>query len=191
MATVQGVQLRNPIGGLRDGFLALIPVYRRGAELNSLDERRCNTLAMVDGVFRTVFGSILDHVTLPQNVDVYLYPAQSGPEAMPVYWRGAANREHALKAESQKALADVQPWTTVLKAGDAKWNLVIVPVRGGLISYYRAWLVLAAVLLVSAHCLSICGPRCAKLFASRRPIAGSSSWHRPISYVPSSSGSPM
>ncbi len=36
----------------------------------------------------------------------------------------------------------------MLKAGDAKWDLVIVPVQGGLISYYRAWLVLAAVLLV-------------------------------------------
>ena len=36
----------------------------------------------------------------------------------------------------------------MLKAGDAKWNLVVVPAQSGLISYYRAWLVLAAVLLV-------------------------------------------
>jgi diguanylate cyclase (GGDEF)-like protein len=67
---------------------------------------------------------------------------------MPVYLRGAASREHALEVRSQAALAALTPWTTVLQAGDAKWTLVVVPVQGGLISYYRAWLVLAAVLLV-------------------------------------------
>jgi CHASE1-domain containing sensor protein len=28
MSTAQGIQIRNPIGGLRDAFLAMIPVYR-------------------------------------------------------------------------------------------------------------------------------------------------------------------
>ena len=35
-----------------------------------------------------------------------------------------------------------------IKAGDASWDLVVVPAQGGLTSFYRAWLVLAAVLLV-------------------------------------------
>jgi len=150
MATAQGIQLRNPISGLRDGFLALIPVYRHDTELSSVEDRRRNTLGVVVGAFQTaaVFSSILDHATLPQNVDVYLYPARSGVEAMPVYQRGAAGREHPLKPQSQAVLASLQPWTAVLNAGDAKWDLVIVPVEGGLISYSRAWLVLAAVLLV-------------------------------------------
>ena len=40
MATAQGIQLRNPISGQREGFIALIPIYRHDAELNSVDERR-------------------------------------------------------------------------------------------------------------------------------------------------------
>ena len=35
-----------------------------------------------------------------------------------------------------------------IKAGDASWNLVVVPAPLGLTSFYRAWLVLAGVLLV-------------------------------------------
>ena len=35
-----------------------------------------------------------------------------------------------------------------INAGDASWDLVVVPQQGGLGSFYRAWLVLAAVLLV-------------------------------------------
>ena len=113
MATAQGIQLRNPISGLRDGFLALIPVYRHDAELDSVDERRRNTLGMIVGAFQTeaVFDAILDRATLPQNVDLYLYPAHSGPDAMPVYLRGAASREHPLEGEPQRALADLPSWT--------------------------------------------------------------------------------
>ena len=40
MATAQGIQLCNPISGQREGFIALIPIYRHDAELNSVDERR-------------------------------------------------------------------------------------------------------------------------------------------------------
>jgi CHASE1-domain containing sensor protein len=85
MATAQGIQLRNPISGQREGFIALIPVYRHDAELNSVDERRRKTLGVIVGAFQlaAVFDAILDRTTLPQNVDLYLYPAQSGPTAMP------------------------------------------------------------------------------------------------------------
>jgi diguanylate cyclase (GGDEF)-like protein len=150
MATAQGVQIRNPISGQRDAFLAFIPVYRHDADIESIDERRRNTLGVIVGAFQTaaVFDTILDRTTLPQNVDLYLYPAHSGPSAMPVYVRGAASRELPLKGEPKQALAGLPSWTTMLRAGDAKWDLVVVPEPGGLSSYYRAHLILAAVLLV-------------------------------------------
>ena len=150
MATAQGIQLRNPISGQREGFIALIPIYRHDAELNSVDERRRNTRGVIVGAFQivAVFDGILARTTLPQDVDLYLYPAHSGPDAMPVYLRGAASRAQPLQGEPQQALAGLPSWTTVLRAGDARWNLVVVPIQSGLISYYRAWLVLAAVVLV-------------------------------------------
>jgi diguanylate cyclase (GGDEF)-like protein len=150
MATAQGIQLRNSISGQREGFIALIPIYRHDAELNSVDERRHNTRGVIVGAFQivAVLDGILARTTLPQDVDLYLYPAHSGPDAMPVYVRGAASREQPLQGEPQQALAGLTFWTTVLRAGDAEWELIIVPEKSGLISYYRAWLVHAAVLLV-------------------------------------------
>ncbi|MBC8013849.1 MAG: CHASE domain-containing protein [Methyloceanibacter sp.] len=47
MATAQGILLRNPIDGMREGFLALIPIYRHGLPVGSIDERRRNTLGMI------------------------------------------------------------------------------------------------------------------------------------------------
>ena len=150
MATAQGIMLRNPIDGLREGFLAMIPVYRHGLAVGSIDDRRRNTLGVLAGVFQTaaVFDAILDRAKLPQNVNLYLYPARSGHDPLPVYMRGAASRDQPLEAKSENALAGSPHQSTSLKAGDASWHLVVVPLEGGVISFYRAWLVLAAVLLV-------------------------------------------
>ncbi|HEV7463597.1 MAG TPA: GGDEF domain-containing protein [Methyloceanibacter sp.] len=61
---------------------------------------------------------------------------------------GAAGRGELFEPKSEAALAGLPYWSSTLKAGDANWNLVVVPAKGGLITFYRAWLVLAAVILV-------------------------------------------
>ena len=149
MATAQGIELRNPIGGQLAGFLALVPVYRHGVDLNSVEGRRSNTLGVLVGAFQTaaLFDAILHRVTLPQNVDLYLYPADAGPDAMPVYLRGAASRSQPLTDKPKKALAELPLWSGPLKAGDARWNLVVVPAEAGATTYYRAWLAFATVIL--------------------------------------------
>ena len=53
-----------------------------------------------------------------------------------------------IEPKSEAALAGLPYWSAAVKAGDASWNLVVVPTKGGLITFYRAWLVLAAVILV-------------------------------------------
>ncbi|MGZ8415451.1 MAG: CHASE domain-containing protein [Methyloceanibacter sp.] len=156
LATAQNVQLRNPIVGLRSAFIGVLPVYRKGMPLETVADRRENTLGMIVGAFQTaaVFNAILDKTILPKSVDIYLYPAQAGPDALPVYMRGAAGRDRPIKAEPQKALAGLPVWSTQITAGDASWDLVVVPMQGGLESFYRAWLVLAAVLLVFGSVLA-------------------------------------
>lgn len=62
--------------------------------------------------------------------------------------RGAASRDQPLEAKPENALAGFPHQSTSLKAGDASWHLVVVPLEEGVTSFYRAWLVLAAVLLV-------------------------------------------
>ena len=92
MATAQGIQLRNPISGQRDGFLAVLPVYRRGMPIGGVNERRENTLGVIIGAFQTsaVFDSILSKAILPKTVDVYLYEVKAS--------KGAAPRQAAVKA---------------------------------------------------------------------------------------------
>jgi hypothetical protein len=127
-----------------------------GLPLESLDERRRNTLGVIVGVFQTVavFDAILNRAKLPENVDLYLYAAASGADALPVYLRGAASRDRPLELKPKEALAGAPHWSAPLKAGDASWNLVVTPMQEGLISFYRAWLVLAGVILVFAAVLA-------------------------------------
>lgn len=150
IATAQNVTLRNAISGQREGFLAVIPVYRQGMPHDSVEERRDNTLGIIVGVFQTaaVFDSILKDAKLPQDVDLYLYPKRLGPGALPVFLRGAISRDQPLDPKPKAALAGLTSWSAPIKAGDASWDLVVLPRQQGLISFYRAWLVLAAVILV-------------------------------------------
>ena len=91
VATAQNVQLRNPISGLRPGFLIMVPVYRAGASTDSVEARHRDIMGVVVGVFQTnaVIDAILATATLPQGVDLYLYPANAGADAMPLYVHGA------------------------------------------------------------------------------------------------------
>lgn len=156
IATAQGIMLRNPIKGIREGFLAVIPAYRHGLPQDTLEDRRRNTLGVIVGAFQTaaVFDSIVRKAKLPQHVDLYVYPSNAGTKGQPVYMRGAASREHALEPKSEAALAGLPSWSAALNAGDASWKLVVTPVQPGLIGYYRAWLVATAVILVFAGLLA-------------------------------------
>jgi diguanylate cyclase (GGDEF)-like protein len=148
IAAAQNLTLRNPIGGARRGFLFFAPVYRSGAPIETEEERHNNILGVVTGVFQTsaVMDAILSTAALPQDYDLYLYPADAGSDAMPVYTRSPSGELAALK--SQAGLAGLPTWSGPVKAGTARWNLVAVPGGKTLTSYYRAWLVFAAVILV-------------------------------------------
>jgi diguanylate cyclase len=148
VTAAQNLTLRNPIGGVRRGFLFFVPVYKSGVPIETMEERHNNILGVVVGVFQTsaVMDAILSTATLPQDVNLYLYPAGAGTDAMPVYSRGVGGETP--DPRSRADLAGLPSWSGPVKAGDAHWNLVVIPVSGGLVSYYRAWLVFAAVILV-------------------------------------------
>jgi diguanylate cyclase (GGDEF)-like protein len=124
---------------------------------NTIEERQRNTLGIIVGAFQTeaVFDSILRQAKLPQDVDLYLFPARSGPAALPIFVRGSTDRDQPLTPKPKAALAGLTSWSAPLKAGDASWDLVVLPQKEGLIGgFYRAWLVLGAVLLVFAAVLA-------------------------------------
>ena len=90
-------------------------------------------------------------------MDLYLYPANAGTEAMLIYSRGGAGRTEPPKLRSEGLSPNTLIGRGRVTAGDAHWNLVVVPVNEGLISYYRAWLVFAAVILVFGAVLAYMG----------------------------------
>jgi diguanylate cyclase (GGDEF)-like protein len=155
LATAQNVKLRNPIGGLRSAFFGVLPVYRKGVPHETIAERRDNTLGVIVGAFQTtaVFDTVLDRGVLAKSVDIYVYPSHAGEDSLPIYMRGAVGRDQPIEAKPLKALAGV-PWSTPIRAGDVMWQLVVVPTENGLASFYRAWLVLIAVLLVFGSVLA-------------------------------------
>ncbi len=157
VATAQNIQLRNPINGLRPGFLVMVPVYRASQPTGSVEARRRDILGIVVGVFQTnaVISAILTQATLPQDVDLYLYPANAGADAMPLYVHGAPGRGEELKPVSEASLAGLHYWSGPVKIGDAHWNLVVAPVQEGLISYFGLGSSLAASSWCSARCLDL------------------------------------
>ena len=75
------------------GFLVLVPVYRNGASLETVEARRANLAGFVLGVFR--LGDLLDWATGqlgPRGIDVALYDASSPAGERLLAWRGSRMR---------------------------------------------------------------------------------------------------
>jgi diguanylate cyclase len=66
--------------------------------------------------------------------------------------RGASDQE--APPATKASLAELPHWSASLKAGDAAWELVVMPGDEGLISFYRAWLVLGGTILAFAALLA-------------------------------------
>ena len=156
MATSPDIVLRHNGAGDWRGFFVALPVFKQGLPHVSVEDRRHNILGILGGTFDTsaVFNAILGKAVLPRDVDIYLYPKDADADALPVYARAAPDRGEPVKPMSEAALANFPYWSSALTAGDASWNLIVVPAKGGLSTFYRAWLVLAAVLLVFAAVLA-------------------------------------
>ena len=139
VATAQNITLRNPIGGARLGFLYIAPVYRAGTRLDTKEQQHNNIHGVFVASFQTnaVIDSILARPTLPHDMSIYLYLDDAGAHAMPIYARAAAGEDNSVTTKSIADLAGLTYWS-------GHWDLVVVPQREGLISYYRAWLVFAA-----------------------------------------------
>ena len=150
IATAQGIQLRNPIGGKRPGFIVFLPVYRKGLPHDDVESRRRNLEGVVAGGFQTstVFEAILDTAILPQSVNLYVYPVNASDDTPPLYAHLGGNDQASDQRRTKASLLGRLHWSAPLNAGDARWEVVVVPAAAGLISHYRAWLIVGIVALV-------------------------------------------
>ena len=155
MAVAQGLTLRTTEGTDDMGFFAAVPIYREGMPRSTVQERRDSFLGIVGGVFKTetVMNKILSNALLPQNVDLYLFPKNAGPDAAPVFARGGDGRQ-ALTGGSKATIAKTAHRIGVVRAGNARWDLYVAPETSRLSSFYRAWLVALALFTAFAAVLA-------------------------------------
>jgi diguanylate cyclase (GGDEF)-like protein len=123
---------------------------------DTIETRRQNLEGVIAGVFQisTVFDAIVERAILPWNVDLYLYPANEEKDAAPLYSRVAGGSEIPAEPRTRASLADLPHWSTLLTAGDARWNLVVVQADAGTNSYYRAWVAFGLIGLIFAAVLA-------------------------------------
>jgi diguanylate cyclase (GGDEF)-like protein len=153
MATSPSFVLHSGAGD-RSGFFVVMPVYLPGLAHDTVEDRRDNLAGFVEGVFQTrvMMETILDASTAPAGLDLYIFAANSGPDASPLYFHSSRKRATPVEAQPRAALTAGLHWSGEIKVGDVGWTFVAAPIPGGpgTADHGRSWLVLAGLLLMSA-----------------------------------------
>jgi diguanylate cyclase (GGDEF)-like protein len=158
MAVIPDFVLHS-VSGQVHAFLFSLPVYRTGLPSDTVEERRQNLLGFVHGAFFTseTFEHIISTATSPSGLDLYLFPADAGPATPPLHVHPSRLRETPLEDNAVRlSTITARPhYIDRLSAGDARWIFTAVPIAGGPLDlrHDRAWLVLAASILIGAIAL--------------------------------------
>src|SRR5580658_678675 len=141
-------------GGEVHGFLFSLPVYRHGLPHDTVEARRQNLLGFVHGAFLTgkAFDHIINAATNPTGLDLFLYPAGASPDTPALHVHASRLRADQIGTMPLANVLGQSHFTDLIAAGDARWIFAAVPVPGGPLDvrHDRAWLVLAASLLIGA-----------------------------------------
>ncbi len=133
------------------GFLVFLPIYRKEAPTDSIEDRRENLEGFVLGVFR--IGDILERALAylePQGVDIQLYDLSAPIDERFLYARLSRQRTGPT---DEGAPAGLQHSITVDVAG-RKWSVVCTAAPDFITSHehpsQQAWVLLAGGLLITA-----------------------------------------
>jgi diguanylate cyclase (GGDEF)-like protein/PAS domain S-box-containing protein len=139
--------------GDRNGFFVVLPVYRPGLPHDTLQDRRDNLVGFVQGVFQTgvMIETIFDATTAPAGLDVYLFTANSGPDASPLHFHSSRSRAISIQAQPRVTLTAGLYWSGEIRVGDIGWTFIAAPIPGGpgTVGHGGSWLVLAGFLSVT------------------------------------------
>jgi diguanylate cyclase (GGDEF)-like protein len=140
-------------GGGR-GFLALMPVYRKGAPHDTIEQRRDNLIGFIRGAFETsvMIETILATNITPGGLDLYFFTSDSGRDPQLLHFHPSRLHASSVTPASYAALTAGLHWSGEIRIGDRKLTVVASPIPGGPgnASRIEAWMVLAAGLLITA-----------------------------------------
>jgi diguanylate cyclase (GGDEF)-like protein len=138
--------------GNRNGFFAVLPVFRQGQPTKSVQERRDNLVGYVQAVFQiqAMIETVLRRATTPAGLDLYFFAQDAGIDAGPIYFHASRLRSGPVKERSRADLIAGPHRDSDISIGDRRWTLVAVPVPGAGASHTGSWIVLLGGLAMTA-----------------------------------------
>jgi CHASE1-domain containing sensor protein len=120
--------------GNRNGFVIALPVYRRGAPHDTLDNRRENLIGIVQGVFQVsvLVNTILEAATTPAGLDASFFPAKPAPDSLPFYVHHSRLYDEESPVRSFAEVERGLHWSGNLRIADRDWVYVAAPRPGGI-----------------------------------------------------------
>ncbi len=150
--------------GRQFGFLLFLPVYRKGAPTDSVDDRRRNLEGFVLGVYRIadIVEEALRHLE-PQGVDVHLYDSSAATGERFLHFHSSRTRESPGAPSIDETLSPQSGlhFDEIVELADRKWLVRCTPTPGFIAaaSTLQPWGILAGGLTFSgflaAYILSI------------------------------------
>jgi diguanylate cyclase (GGDEF)-like protein len=138
--------------GITSGILMSLPVYRIGARIDTVQERRENLRGFVHGAFVTAdaMARIVTHRTTSVGLNFYVFPAYADADDRPIYVHSSRQSQVTAPAFSMRDIETLPHAFGTLRAGSVQWPIAVVAAPGGPMQprHDRAWLVLVCNLLV-------------------------------------------
>lgn len=135
------------------GFLVFVPLYRKGAPVSSVADRRANLAGFVLGVFR--IGDVLENALTrakPEGIDVRVYDDSAPGSERLLGWHASRTRRalRPLAAQAPPGPKDLHYGATMDVAG-RKWRVLFAPTPGYVAARRTGgpWMILAAGLLLT------------------------------------------
>lgn len=141
-------------GGSQHGFIFSLPLYRRGAPNDTVEDRRRNLVGFVHGSLITarMIGPVIDSLTTPQGVDLFFYKPDTGPQEPPLHVHGSRLRTQPIGPKPQVELSAGVSWSRAILADNDPWmTMVAVPMPEGplMARHDRAWIIFIFGLIIT------------------------------------------
>jgi diguanylate cyclase (GGDEF)-like protein len=142
LAASQDFKLQSGTGD-RFGFFVVLPIYKRGLSIDSVEDRRRNLVGFVQGVFQidSMIAATLNGIQ--SSADYFVFSSQDAG-ARPIYARRLKPSAAPLDASRLGRFDKKIVWSGKITIADREWQMVAVPEPGSIVGHSRAWIILVA-----------------------------------------------
>jgi diguanylate cyclase len=142
-------------GGTQSGYVFSLPIYKRGAPHDSIEDRRRNLNGFVHGSLNTakMIDGIITATKTPKGLDLFFFQPGGGRDDLPTYVHGSRLRKTPAEPMSEASLAATLHWSRDLMADGRPWmTMEVAPMPDGplVVQHDRSWIVLAFGLIITA-----------------------------------------